>query len=394
MRVTHFLNSMRPEHDGVTRVANRLREGFKVYSNRYGDQYDFIAGILPDTASSDLRKVASVPFPFSTGYSLPVCTADSIGQMIQEMGTEVIHIHTPCSLGISASRAGETLGIPTVATYHTHFPTYMAYYNSEMLIPWVWKYLKSLYRSCQSLIVPSKTTLLELQKEGFKNLIHIPHGVDTHDFSNQFRSEDWRTSVDGKDKVVVTFVGRLVWEKNLNFLAEAAELVESKNQIQWVIVGDGPARAKFEKMMPQAHFTGFLNEDRLPTAYASGDLFVFPSVTETFGNVTVEAMASGLPAICVAAGGARDIVTPESNGILTPIADPKSFARAIDRLVKQPELRLKLSKGALETAALYDWENTIKRYREVYKNAINNRKARPVRSKFSQIFSNRPDLHP
>jgi phosphatidylinositol alpha 1,6-mannosyltransferase len=339
------------------------------------DQHSFVAPTLPKTAEPDMFKVASVPFPVSTGYRVPVCTPHSVGLIIQKLGSEVIHIHTPCSLGLSAVRAAENLNIPSIATYHTHFPTYLKYYKIESFRPWIWKYLKSLYRSCDALIVPSKTTLLELQEAGFKNLVHIPHGVDTQRYSVHYRDEKWRESVGGKNKTIVTFVGRLVWEKNLKFLAQAAELVKNGNQIKWVIVGDGPARAKFEKMMPDAHFTGFLGEQALPTAYASSDIFVFPSVTETFGNVTVEAMASGLPAICVSAGGARDIVTPGQNGILTPPEDALSFAQAIDLLVTNPELRSQLSKGALETSVFYNWDTTVRRYREIYQTALENRKS-------------------
>ena len=328
MRVTHFLNSMRPGHDGVTRVAHRLRQGFKALSSKSGDKHNFVAPTLPKSAGTDMFKVPSIPFPLSTGYRVPVDPPDSVGQIIKNLRPDAIHIHTPCSLGLSAVRAAETLNIPCIATYHTHFPTYLEYYKVEPIKPWIWKYLKSLYRSCDALIIPSKTTLLELQSENFKNLVHIPHGVDTQRYSVRYRDEEWRAAVGGKNKIIVTFVGRLVW-KNLKLLAEAAKLVKSNNQIQWVIVGDGPARSKFEKMMPTAHFTGFLGEHALPTAYASSDIFVFPSVTETFRNVTVEAMASGLPAICVAAGGARDIVIPGRNGILTPPEDALNFAQLL-----------------------------------------------------------------
>ncbi|MEO5969840.1 MAG: glycosyltransferase family 1 protein [Bdellovibrionia bacterium] len=375
MRVTHFLNSMRPGHDGVTRVAYRLRQGFKAYP----DKHVFVAPTLPKSANSDMLKVPSVPFPLSTDYRLPVCTPDSVGMIIKKFRSDVIHIHTPCTLGLSSVRAAEALNIPSIATYHTHFPTYLEYYKVEALRPWIWKYLKSLYRSCDAVIVPSKTTLLELQKEGgFKNLVHIPHGVDTRRFSIRHKDDEWRASVGGKNKIIVTFVGRLVWEKNLKLLAEAAKLVETNKQIRWVVVGDGPARAKFEKMMPNAHFTGFLGEHDLPTAYASSDIFVFPSVTETFGNVTIEAMASGLPAICVAAGGAKDIVTPGQNGFLSPPDDPLSFAQSIDLLVRKPELRAQLSQGALESSALYNWDNTVRRYREIYQNAVKSRNSRTL----------------
>jgi phosphatidylinositol alpha 1,6-mannosyltransferase len=137
-----------------------------------------------------------------------------------------------------------------------------------------------------------------------------------------------------------------------------------------VIVGDGPARSKLEQLLPEAHFTGKLSGAALFEAYASSDVFVFPSITETFGNVTVEAMASGLPAICAIAGGARDIVIPGQNGLLFNADKPLELAQAIDELVTNPVLRAEMSKNALESVKRFSWEATVSAYESVYQEVL------------------------
>jgi glycosyltransferase involved in cell wall biosynthesis len=143
-----------------------------------------------------------------------------------------------------------------------------------------------------------------------------------------------------------------------------------KDQVRFVVVGDGPALDAFKKQFQEAHFTGFLRGKDLQTAYASSDLFVMPSVTETFGNVTVEAMASGVPAICAAAGGACDFVIPGENGLLTEPNDVDSLARAMDRLVEDPNARARMSEQALLSSKRFAWSNTAMRYQEIYQSLL------------------------
>jgi glycosyltransferase involved in cell wall biosynthesis len=194
--------------------------------------------------------------------------------------------------------------------------------------------------------------------------------VDTRAFSPEHRSQEWRRAVGGEDKVIATFVGRLVWEKNLMLLAEAYQLLRHRDRVKMVIVGDGPARAKLQELMPDAYFTGQLSEKDLPPAYASSDIFVFPSVTETFGNVTVEAMASGLPAICAAAGGACDIVNEGENGLLVSAEKPQDLASALDHLVENPGLRARMAENALQSISRYQWNRAVASYETMYRGLI------------------------
>lgn len=366
MLIVHFLGSMRPGHDGVTQVAYRLREGF----DRKKANHFFVAPILPKNFENDMEKVRSVPFPLYPDYRLSTCRTQTLSSLLKFKKPDAIHIHTPCTLGYRATQAAQALGIPVVATYHTHFPSYLRYYRVKFLGPWIWKYLRSLFNSTQKVIVPSKATLIELQQNGFNNLVHIPHGVNTQCFSPKLRSTPWRHSVGGENKIIALFVGRLVWEKNLSLLVKMIPFLKNKNQIQFVFVGEGPAREELSRLIPEAHFTGFLGPEVLPTAYASSDLFIFPSVTETFGNVTIEAMASGLTPICAAAGGACDIIQTNFNGLLTRPNDPEDFSKAIDFLVENPDQCKKLSEQALKSASQYQWSKTIFDYENLYQNLV------------------------
>ena len=364
MKIAHFLGTMRPEHDGVTRVVYRLRELF----DRSFAEHLFISPIGSQTPQDDIRTVPSIPFPLSTQYRLAMVNQDSVQRVLGNDKPDIIHIHSPDPLGWAAMRYARHVGIPMVATYHTHFPSYAKYYHLEFAAPIGWQILRALYSSSQALIVPSQATLEELADHGFKNLIHIPHGVDTDSFSPANRSEAWRSSILGDDpnRVIVSFVSRLVWEKNPMVLVKAWKQLNNKGRAKLVIVGDGPARAKLGQLLPEAHFTGKLSGAPLFEAYASSDIFVFPSITETFGNVTVEAMASGLPAICAIAGGARDIVIPGKNGLLFDADKPIQLAQAIDELVTNPELRLQMSKAALESVKRFRWDTTVSAYERVY----------------------------
>ena len=364
MKIAHFLGTMRPEHDGVTRVVYRLRELF----DRSFAEHLFISPIGSQTPQDDIRTVPSIPFPLSTQYRLAMVNQDSVQRVLGNDKPDIIHIHSPDPLGWAAMRYARHVGIPMVATYHTHFPSYAKYYHLEFAAPIGWQILRALYSSSQALIVPSQATLEELADHGFKNLIHIPHGVDSDSFSPANRSEAWRSSILGDDpnRVIVSFVSRLVWEKNPMVLVKAWKQLNNKGRAKLVIVGDGPARAKLEQLLPEAHFTGKLSGAPLFEAYASSDIFVFPSITETFGNVTVEAMASGLPAICAIAGGARDIVIPGKNGLLFDADKPIQLAHAIDELVTNPELRLQMSKAALESVKRFRWDTTVSAYERVY----------------------------
>jgi glycosyltransferase involved in cell wall biosynthesis len=271
-------------------------------------------------------------------------------------------------------RWGQANNIQIVASYHTHFTSYLKYYNLDMLKMLGWKYLAWFYSQCKHIYVPSPSMADELNEEGIDEGIRIwARGVDTDQFNPEFRDMEWRRSAgfDDSDKVV-TFVSRLVWEKNLQtFVDTIKRLQQTHSDIKPMIVGDGPAKKELEHMLPEAHFTGFVTGDELSRAYASSDVFLFPSETETFGNVTLEAMSSGLPCIVADATGSRSLVESGVNGFLAPPRDTKSFAECVAKITEDEDLAETMSKTARQKALAYSWENVNGKLLDNYREALN-----------------------
>jgi len=253
-------------------------------------------------------------------------------------------------------------GIPVVATYHTHFPSYARYYKIKALETFSWNYLRNLYNDCDRVYVPSEPVRKELRAHGFETTEFLPHGVDTGMFNPVYRSEEWRKLHGCEGKTVLLFAGRLVWEKDLRTLAEAyRKIMARRSDALFVLAGDGPVRAELAALMPGALFLGQLGGAELAAAYASSDVFVFPSTTETFGNVTLEAMASGIPPVCAREGGACGFVKSGGTGLLAEPRDGEDLAAKITFMLDRPEERKKMGEAALSFASEQSWERIFDR---------------------------------
>jgi phosphatidylinositol alpha 1,6-mannosyltransferase len=375
MRVVHFLTSMKPLHDGVSNVVSKLREEFRGTSSTH----HFFMSMGPHPLPEDCTLVSSIPLPVSSGYRLATISLARLRRHIVRLEPSLLHIHSPCTLGFKARRIALELGIPYVATYHTHFPTYLRYYKVPCLSRLVWSLAKKLYNEASAIIVPSHQTLTELEAKGFQRLVYIPHGLDLKAFHPQFHDVNWRARVSKGKKWVVTFVSRLVWEKNLLVLVEAYKALspEIQSQCQLVLVGDGPAKEKMMRLLPEATFTGALYGEALATSYASSDLFVFPSVTETFGSVTLEAMASGVMPIAAAKGGACELIEHGVSGFLTKPNDGKDLAKWISIALTNEELRWTCREKALQKARSFDWDKVVRETLGVYRSVLYQQSDKP-----------------
>jgi len=376
MRVVHFAGTMRPEHDGVTRVLYRMTGAL----TGLGIEHAFVSPILPPVEERSVRmiEVPSVAFPLYKDYRVAAPGMRHFAEETLSYKPDLLHIHSPCSLGYAAVRFGRKHKIPVVATYHTHFASYASYYNVQLLTPFGWNYLRHLYDGCDRVFVPSLPILDELWDHGFRRLHHLPHGVDTRVFQPSFRSFDWRKAhgITG-DKKMLLYAGRLVWEKDLRTLAMTFEVLRRRrSDFILALAGDGPVRHELTSMMPGAVFLGQLSGEALSTAYASSDIFVFPSTTETFGNVIVEAMASGVPPICARAGGAAGIVQHGVTGVLTTPRDPAEFANAISQLLDTPARREAMGLQALEFAKRQSWEAIFRKMVDLYVEVLEDHKKR------------------
>lgn len=390
MKIAYFNAMLDKGHDGVTRVVFTMING----ALARGHQAMAVSATIPhkEDRMVDFHRVLSVPLPWQRIYRIAVPGYGTFAKKLKEFQPDIIHINSPCTLGFAAMHYARKFDVPVVATYHTHFPSYARYYHMLPLEEAMWTILRKFYNHLDRTFVPSRDIMTELAAHKFVNLEHLSNGVDLSLFSPSFRSEQWRADVGAGNKPVVLFVSRLVWEKDLADLAAMyTKLRESRDDFTMVVVGDGHAREDLKKLMPEAVFLGYQSGDALATAYASSDIFVFPSTTETFGLVTVEAMASGIVPVAAAVGGAASIIEDGKSGLLVPGHEPLMMATQVERLLNDPSFREKLAAGALAHAQDFGWETILDRLFSRYEDVIAKhvkkvarvraRKEKPVRKK-------------
>ncbi len=372
IKIAYFAGTMKPGHDGVTRVLYRMIEEL----NKRKVRNIFFSPIIPGETdrTTHMIEVPSITFPLYKDYKLPLPLQSQIEKSLNHFKPDIIHINSPCPLGYAAVKYGLKHNIPVVATYHTHFASYAKYYNIKALEYFGWNYLKSLYNKCDKVYVPSTPIMEELSSRGFNTIEYLPHGVDTNTFNPGFKNTNWKKELEIENKTALLFAGRLVWEKDLSTLAETYKIImDKRNDVVFILAGDGPIRKELMLRMPKAKFLGQLSGTQLSMAYASSDIFVFPSTTETFGNVTVEAMASGIPPICAREGGAYGIIKEDINGMIAEPRNAISLSEKIEMLIDNLSLRKTMANNALVFAKTQSWENIFNRLFESYIDVINAR---------------------
>jgi glycosyltransferase involved in cell wall biosynthesis len=290
---------------------------------------------------------------------------------LQAFSPDVIHISTPSLLGNYALKAAKRLGVPVISIYHTHFISYVEYYvkHFPFLIGFakqrVRDILRSFYNQCDTVYVPSGSIMQELAAEGVRiDVMKLwERGIDRSLFSPARRNPELMKSLTGNDNPCILFVSRLVWEKNLLTLIRLYALVKRRGlKYNFVIAGEGVAREAIGRQMPEALFLGHVGHERLSELYASASVFFFPSLTETFGNVVLEAMASGLPCVIADSGGSRDFIEDGVNGFKCNPYDTTGFLNRITEIIEQPGLAGQLAVKGLESSRKYQWENLASGY--------------------------------
>ena len=308
----------------------------------------------------DFVAVPSLSLPGRPEYRMSTSLSSEAKRHLREFKPDLVHIATPDVLGYKALRWAMDHQKPVVSSYHTHFTSYLKYYKLSFFEPLLWKYLNWFYSHCEQLYVPTSSMADWLKEMGVVTNLKIwARGINTEQFTPENRDEEWRQKMGFKpDDIVVTFVSRLVWEKNLKLFSDVLNrLMEKYDHVKAMVVGDGPAGNELKQILPNAVYAGFLTGDDLSKAYASSDIFFFPSDTETFGNVTLEAMASGLPCVVADAVGSKSLVDHEENGYLAPVEKSDLFYSYIDELVRNPGLRKKMADASRQKAGGYSWQN-------------------------------------
>jgi phosphatidylinositol alpha 1,6-mannosyltransferase len=365
MKIAYTAGMMREGFDGVTRVMFKWNETLL----RKNIEHIFIAAEVPPKTEQPVPmfQVSSFPFPLYKDYRVAMPTMKNFDAVLDNFKPDIIHFNSPCPLAFAALKYGRKHDIPVVSTYHTHFLSYAKYYNLTALTEACWSLYHKLYDGCTQVYVPSLPIIDELHKGRLQNLVYLPHGVDTLQFNPTYASPTWKERIGAGSTFVLLYAGRLVWEKDLHFLPLISEALRRKyDRVKFVLAGDGPARHELQKRMPDAKFLGHLTSAQLAEAYASSDAFIFPSRTETFGNVTLEAMACGTVPICAAAGGAKDLIINGINGFSPEPGDVDGFVRAIEHVMYHPKRRAKLVENASYFAQEQSWDSIIDRMLSLY----------------------------
>jgi len=282
----------------------------------------------------------------------------AIVEDLQQFQPDVVHVATEFSMGLAGMKAARQLGIPMVASAHTDYQKYAHRYRVEWVVQMGWMYLRWFYAHAHRVLTPTRFFERVLNGRGIRHTAVWTRGVDTAVFSPAHRSEQWRRRFGvGPDDLLVTYVGRLAREKDLVRLLDAwAGLPARPRNAQLVLVGQGPLEEQIrERSLPGVHLGGLLTGQALSEAYASADLFVFPSTTETFGNSLLEAMASGLPCLTVRAGGIPEFASHGLNALMVPPHDTAALGQGLAQLLTDVTLRQQLRAGGLETACSRDW---------------------------------------
>ena len=368
-RVALFAGAYNHIADGVSLTLNRLVD----YLEHQGVAVRVFAPTVDDPAIQDhagtLISVPSFPVPGRSEYRLSLGLSRSARRELEAFDPTLYHIATPDLLGWHALGRARATDTPVVASYHTHFSSYLKYYYLGLLEAPVWSYLRSFYSQCEQVYVPTTAIAEVLRDHGISDGLRLwRRGVDTNRFSPTRHSAAWRHAHGIQDdEVVVAFVSRLVWEKGLDVYADVIERLEQQGVPHHsLVVGDGPARNDLEARLPNTTFTGFLEGNALAQAYASSDVFLFPSDTETFGNVTLEAMASGLPTVCADAAGSRDLVEDGTTGRLCPPGNVEAFTEATRALIVDAGRRNSMGAAAHTRAQNFTWATVLGQMNRYY----------------------------
>lgn len=308
-----------------------------------------------------------------------------VRRILDELGrhpVDVIHLTTPGPVGLAGRRLASRLGVPIVGSYHTHLGEYARMLSgTRRMGDWLDTYMRWFYAPCASMLVPSRATARLLASQGYagERLRIWPRGVDTRQFAATRRSESLRRKwrVDGR-RPAVLYAGRLSAEKGLAILPRVRQLLHRRAiEHQFVFVGDGPMAESLRRDIPDGVFLGAVPHHDVATVMASADVFVFPSTTDSFGNVVLEAQASGLPTIVTDRGGPAEHVRDGETGFICP-ADPSVFADALTCLLHHEPKRRAMGAAARVWAERYDWRDAIQPVLSAWRDAAGTPAAEPV----------------
>ena len=355
MRIALVTDTYAPQVNGVTTVVVRIADVLR----EFGHQVAIVAPRYPGYASLDPAqlRIPSASFPPYPAIRLSLPRFGAVARFLDTFQPDVVHVATEGPLGLTGRRYAVRRGTPLVTSYHTNFPQYARHYGAGLVEPLVWKWLRWFHRPAVLTQTPGEAVAHELERRGIGRPVVWGRGVDTVHFHPGRRSAGWRRWLaGGDDAAIVLHVGRLAPEKNIDVLAEAWIAARERvgQRATFVLAGEGPETRRLLTLLPWVRQLGFLDRDKLADVYASADICVLPSKTETCGLVALEAMASGLAVVAADAGGFRESITHGHSGILVAPEDATGFAAEVLSLVIAPRRRAEIAEAARAAALARD----------------------------------------
>ncbi len=368
LRVAIFSGNYNYVRDGANQALNRLSD----YLLRRGAKVRVYSPTVKNPAfeaKGDLVHIPSFPIPGRSEYKFGFAIPPRVRRDLKHYQPNILHVASPEILGHRAVTLAHHWDLPVVASVHTRFETYPRYYGLAFLEPLVLAGLRRFYRRCDAIFAPSDSMaqLLRDQRMNFDVGIWT-RGIDREIFNPGRRDLKWRKSIGIEDDVpVIGFVGRLVMEKGLDVFSDTIDrLTRRQVRHKVLVVGEGPARDWFEKRLPDACFVGLQENDDLGRAVASMDILFNPSVTETFGNVTLEAMAAGLPVVAARATGSESLVTDGVTGRLIRPGACDQFCEALSHFCRNHEARKAAGRAGCEASKRYGWDEVNQELVDAY----------------------------
>lgn len=372
MKIAIFSDTYFPQVNGVAQSLKRLTD----HLEKRKIQYEIFAPEINDAPSyPNINQFFSLPFLLYPECRTVIANPKKIKAKLQQFQPDIIHIATPYMMGLYGLFSAKSLNIPVVSSYHTHFDQYLEYYKAPWLLPLLWKYLRWFHDATERTFVPTMETKKKLEDLGFQSLRIWTRGVDSSKFHPFFDTKKVRRKYNITQKYVLTYVGRFAPEKDLKTLNNIMEYLPSsyKENIHWLLVGDGPNFPEWKKKMcnlDNITLTGYLKGEDLAEIYACADLFIFPSSTETFGNVVLESFASGTPAIVANEGGVKEIVQHNITGMICQKKNEHEFIGSIMELLRKEDIRNTMGKAARDYALKQSWESILDGLIEEYRNVL------------------------
>ncbi len=365
MRVAIYAGMFTKDQDGATKTLYELTDSLL--------ENNIEVGVWSFKTTPWKRKgltlytIPSLPLPIYPDYriSLPNPT---LKEQIIHFNPDIIHIAVPDIAGIYLMRFARNKEIPVLTSFHTDFPSYLKSYHLSFLYKPTWWFFKWFYNTSRVVLAPTETMIRRLKTHHIHGAKLWSRGIHRDRYNTSFRSQSLREKWDAQGKKVILYCGRFVWYKDLETFIQVYERFknEGPNNVVFVMAGDGPIKDELEQRMPNAHFTGYLHGEALSRVYASSDIFFFPSTTEAFGNVVLEALSSGLPAVVSDVGGCREIVEKANAGLVVKSGDATLFYKNCRELIENPGLYKRFRSNGLKYAKERSWEKINRRVIDEY----------------------------